>query len=206
MKTETATRLIRRSADEIADIVRERICQCSGDEDQILHEGLLAVEFGVSRTPIRQVLQKLAYEHLVETRSGVGTIVSPLDPDARAGQTAALRALLTAAADCAGDGEIPIEGRLRLETCMTAQTYGGPEDEWYFRTATVLLQAAASLVPDRILADALRACFWRHVRWRMLDRATDRVGTEADLLMTLRQIQAERGAAQLLRKLAAAPL
>ena len=92
MKTETATRLIRRSADEIADIVRERICQCSGDEDQILHEGLLAVEFGVSRTPIRQVLQKLAYEHLVETRSGVGTIVSPLDPDARAGQTAALRA------------------------------------------------------------------------------------------------------------------
>jgi DNA-binding GntR family transcriptional regulator len=44
-----------------------------------LREVALAEEFGVSRTPIRQVLQRLESDGLVETRNGVGTIVTGFD-------------------------------------------------------------------------------------------------------------------------------
>ena len=42
----------------------------------VRHEGALATEFGMSRTPIRQVLPRLADERLVETKSGVGAIAA----------------------------------------------------------------------------------------------------------------------------------
>lgn len=45
----------------------------------VIRETDLAEEFGVSRTPIRQVLQRLQFEGLVETRNAVGTIVTEFD-------------------------------------------------------------------------------------------------------------------------------
>jgi DNA-binding GntR family transcriptional regulator len=68
----------------------------SGDQDLVLFEGKLAHEFGVSRTPIRQVIQSLAAESLVEVRSGVGTIAPPLLPERRANDLAAYSAILGA--------------------------------------------------------------------------------------------------------------
>ena len=44
-----------------------------------MREEELAKEFGVSRTPIRQVLQILEYEGLVTTRPGIGSIVTYVD-------------------------------------------------------------------------------------------------------------------------------
>ena len=46
---------------------------------ELLVETELASEFNVSRTPIRQALQRLDYEGLVETRNGVGTTVTGVD-------------------------------------------------------------------------------------------------------------------------------
>ncbi len=45
----------------------------------LLREAELAEEFGVSRTPLRAVLHRLRFEGLVETRNGVGTIVTGVD-------------------------------------------------------------------------------------------------------------------------------
>jgi DNA-binding GntR family transcriptional regulator len=45
----------------------------------LLKETELAHEFGVSRTPIRDVLHQLKFEGLIETRNGVGTFVTSLD-------------------------------------------------------------------------------------------------------------------------------
>ncbi|OCC05537.1 GntR family transcriptional regulator [Labrys sp. WJW] len=44
-----------------------------------LSEHELANEFAVSRTPIRQALQRLEYDGLAAARNGVGTIVTGLD-------------------------------------------------------------------------------------------------------------------------------
>jgi DNA-binding GntR family transcriptional regulator len=71
----------RLSADEIHETLRDRICLLEYAPGSLLREALLAEEFGVSRTPIREILQRLAQEGLVSTRNGVGTLVRPLDFD-----------------------------------------------------------------------------------------------------------------------------
>ena len=59
--------------------LRERIAVLTYPPGTALSETRLAEEFGVSRTPIRQVLQRLEFDGLVEAQHGIGTIVSAID-------------------------------------------------------------------------------------------------------------------------------
>lgn len=61
--------------------LRERICTLELPFGAVLREVELAREFGVSRTPVRQALHQLAAFGLVETRNGVGTLVTAGDPE-----------------------------------------------------------------------------------------------------------------------------
>lgn len=68
----------RPSADDIFATLRNRICLLDYPPGTVLREADIAAEFGVSRTPIRAVLQKLAHSGLIDSRDGVGTIVTDL--------------------------------------------------------------------------------------------------------------------------------
>ncbi|PMS36836.1 GntR family transcriptional regulator [Trinickia symbiotica] len=70
---------VRGQTPDIYRTLRDRICSLHYPPGTVLGETVLAEEFEVSRTPIRQVLQRLEYEGLVETKNGVGTIVSGVD-------------------------------------------------------------------------------------------------------------------------------
>lgn len=59
--------------------IRTRIYTLDYPPGEALREEELAKEFGVSRTPIRQVIQILEYEGLVTTRPGIGSIVTYVD-------------------------------------------------------------------------------------------------------------------------------
>lgn len=61
--------------------LRNRICTNRYPPGTVLNESELAGEFGLSRTPIRSVLQKLSHDGLVETRNGVGTFVSEVNSE-----------------------------------------------------------------------------------------------------------------------------
>lgn len=63
------------SVDAIYETLRDRICIGDYPSGYVLREGSLGDEFGVSRTPIRQALQRLACQKLAVVRIGVGTIV-----------------------------------------------------------------------------------------------------------------------------------
>lgn len=76
-----------KSIDRIYQELRSRICLGQYRSGDILYETALGREFDVSRTPIRQVLQRLAMERLAVVRTGVGTLV--LEPD----RDSALRAV-----------------------------------------------------------------------------------------------------------------
>jgi DNA-binding GntR family transcriptional regulator len=65
----------------IYHIIRERITLLKYPPGTLLDIDALAVEFDVSRTPIRSVLQQLAYHGLVFSRHGVRTSVAPIDFD-----------------------------------------------------------------------------------------------------------------------------
>ncbi|SNX73783.1 GntR family transcriptional regulator [Cereibacter ovatus] len=60
--------------------LRDRICLIDYEPGTRLGEEELAREFGVSRTPLRRVLSRLESEGLVESRHGVGTFVTTVDP------------------------------------------------------------------------------------------------------------------------------
>jgi len=64
--------------DAVYATLRDRICLRDYPPGTVLREADLAAEFNVSRTPIRTVLQRLAYGGLIESRDGVGTIVTTL--------------------------------------------------------------------------------------------------------------------------------
>ena len=68
------------SRQEIHRYLREQILLLDLPPGSRLREEGLAEQFGVSRTPIRQVLDRLEFEGLVEQGEGTGARVSSLDP------------------------------------------------------------------------------------------------------------------------------
>lgn len=60
-------------------ILRDRICLLRYPPGTAISEAELTREFGISRTPIRRVLQMLEVEGLVETKPNVGSIVTAVD-------------------------------------------------------------------------------------------------------------------------------
>lgn len=71
----------RTSPADIYAEIRDRICLLDLAPGTALREADLAAEFGVSRTPVREALQRLGALGLVESRNGVGTFVTDLDAD-----------------------------------------------------------------------------------------------------------------------------
>ena len=67
------------SSEAIYSAIRDGICLGDFRPGEVLSENVLASSFGVSRTPIRRVLQRLEFEGLVSTKDGLGTIVKILD-------------------------------------------------------------------------------------------------------------------------------
>lgn len=64
---------------EIYRTLRDRICLLDIEPGARLPEEALAAEFGVSRTPVRQVLDRLEYDRLVVQRPGAGATVAVVD-------------------------------------------------------------------------------------------------------------------------------
>jgi len=65
--------------DSLYKEIRTRIYLIEYPPGAALREEELAAEFGVSRTPIRRVLQRLEFEGLVTSQRGIGTLVSTVD-------------------------------------------------------------------------------------------------------------------------------
>ncbi len=64
---------------DIYNTLRDRIIHLDYEPGAILKEQTLAEEFGVSRTPLRTVLLRLEWEHLVKTLPRTGILVMELE-------------------------------------------------------------------------------------------------------------------------------
>lgn len=63
---------------KIQQAILEGICLLDYRAGYQFKEAEIAAEFGVSRTPVRDALSRIAHLDLIETRNGVGTIVKAL--------------------------------------------------------------------------------------------------------------------------------
>lgn len=82
--------IVRNLADQLVDVVRDRILNGSVPPDQPIRQDALAAELGVSKIPLREALTRLEQEGLVHSRVNRGYFVSPLGP-AEAEEVYALR-------------------------------------------------------------------------------------------------------------------
>lgn len=180
-------------ADEMLQTLRFRVCREDPQNAMMLHEGKLAQEFGVSRTPIRQVLQRLAFEHLLETRSGIGTVVSPLLPAERKLHFAMLADMLQLCRRCAAP-TLDVSSRVLAGTIAGLARDPGTDPEGsYFEIRTRMLDLASGLIKDPIASEAHAAMHWRVVRWRMQAVRNDAAAAFAELELTIAVL--ERAAA-----------
>jgi len=86
-----------------------------------IRDAEVAEALGVSRTPVREALLRLAEEGLVEIHPGSGTRVAPLDLE-YAGHAFAIGAVLDAfAAQCAA-GRIPDQDVARMKELLSSMT------------------------------------------------------------------------------------
>lgn len=169
------------------------------DTDLVLYEGKLADKFGVSRTPIRQVIQALAAESLVEVRSGIGTIAPSMRPERRTQDLKAYSAILNACATCAQPSDFKMmQVELTALRMHLEADSGSPPIDVFFDVATRVIAALSALVDDEILKDTLIACFWRFVRRRITDHKGNVALVVEDMIQTIKDIEhgAENGGAE----------
>lgn len=69
----------RQRAHQLYEELRDRICLLDYKPGEIIKERELAAEFGVSRTPLRRVLQWLETDGLILSKQGHGTVVTEID-------------------------------------------------------------------------------------------------------------------------------
>lgn len=152
---------------DIARALRLRVCLLDPAKPHMLYENGLAEEFGVSRTPIRQALQRLAYEHLIETHTGVGNVVPALEVAERSGDFAVLSGLLSVAATTATPDisvalRIEIAGMRIIVDDLEARSLDTNE---LLALHSRLADSASAMAGNRILAQAIFAIHWRVLRW-----------------------------------------
>ncbi|WP_247082052.1 GntR family transcriptional regulator [Marivita sp. S6314] len=143
----------------------------------MLKETELAEEFGVSRTPIRQILQLLAHAQLVETHIGVGTSSVVMNEADKVSHFRVYMDITRIAAHIAGDTPAPRHTTLEL---MAVQNMLKVDDDRSADAFVALygrvIDAMALTVMDPILCFAIQAAHWRALRWRAQDIQTG--GTE----------------------------
>lgn len=101
-------------ADRVYEVLRARIVSGEMERGSRMHQEDLAAELGVSRTPVREALRRLAAEGLVELRSQRGARVADANPeDLRAAYQARLVVEPGAARLAAQQGLGPPQRRMR---------------------------------------------------------------------------------------------
>jgi len=179
--------------DDIADVIRKRICLQPLNEQTTLLEGALAAEFGVSRTPVRQALQRLAYEGLIEVRTGVGSIANPLDPAAR-GQHVTVHGGLLRLVGNLPDAPVPHDVMRRLSGLADQTRQWQPtEATTIFDLFSELNENLSRLIQEQVIADAHLVSGWRIVRWFLADLQNNEGEPVETLVRLCRAVHNETG-------------
>ena len=106
--------------DQVYEAIRERIADGSLERGARVHQEDLAEVLGVSRTPVREALRRLAAEGLVEMRTNRGARVADVDQDGMLGAYEARLVLEPGAARLAAERRLK-EPLARMRAALSDQ-------------------------------------------------------------------------------------
>jgi len=112
--------------DQVYGVIRERILAGELPRGARVHQEDIAADLGVSRTPVREALRRLAAEGLIEMRTNRGARVTDLGPDDMLHPYEARLVVEPGAARLAAQSEHP-EGRARMRRAVDAQRRAIPD-------------------------------------------------------------------------------
>ena len=160
---------VHRDLSRIEGALRLKVLLHEGPDDLYIHEGKIGEEFGISRTPVRQVLQVLSAEGLLQTQPGKGSYAVVLD---KANQRRDLMVHADVVAICAKHcvHPVPMDRRFGL-MALSASTEEMRKDvnsvQMFARHMLDIHQALHPLVDDPVLWNCHNASYFRLARWRV---------------------------------------
>lgn len=171
--------------------LRKRICLLDYPPGTRLNERELAVKFGISRTPMRSVLQKLEHNGLIDSLHGHGTIVTSIDLKSMRDIYIVRMRLMDAMGDSTPAPEDPavIQEMCELEARCVAMLSG--QDKREFALVLIRLHTILhSLVDNKVLQDFNDTLFFQSARFWfvLLDRVDFKVQVE-DLTNEIRMLR-----------------
>ncbi|WP_108126257.1 GntR family transcriptional regulator [Saccharospirillum mangrovi] len=182
--------------DAICNDVRKRICIGEFQGGEVLFEEKLAKEFEVSRTPIRQVLHRLALERFVETKSGVGTLIIPADRTNFRDDLTVLVDILKITAEL---GPLPLDDDDRLELAALSQLSKMLVKQFSVGTFWTVCYRYNDLIRHKIrhdlLSDTFHILFCRVYRSLLLNQQENGATLAKNLMQELQAalLQSEQG-------------
>jgi DNA-binding GntR family transcriptional regulator len=114
--------------DQVYGVIRERILTGDLPRGARVHQEDVAADLGVSRTPVREALRRLAAEGLIEMRTNRGARVADLEPDDMRQPYDARLVVEPGAARLAAQRELP-KPRARMRRAVAAQRRAIPDLE-----------------------------------------------------------------------------
>ena len=158
---------------QILKAIRSKICLANPRQALWLKETALAEKYGVSRTPIRHILQLLANAQLLETQTGIGTQTTVLLLDELPKHFEIYGAIGDVAISVAKEERPPREtilGLMSVHNTLLIDEDRSPEA--FIDVYGRIIDAMSQMITDPILCFAYQAAFWRTLRWRVQEVAT----------------------------------
>jgi len=153
---------------EILKAIRTKICLANPREALWLKETALAEEYGVSRTPIRHILQLLANAQLLHTQTGLGTQTTVLELNELPKHFEIYGAICDIAIGVANEERAPRETILALMSVHNTLLIDEDRSpEAFIDVYGRIIDAMSQMITDPILCYAHQAAFWRLIRWRV---------------------------------------
>lgn len=157
---------------EILQSIRTKICLANPRESLWLKETALAEEFGVSRTPIRHILQLLANAQLLETQTGLGTQTTILELEDLPKHFEIYASICDVAISVAKEERVPRDTILALMSVHNTLLIDEDRSpEAFIDIYGRIIDAMGLMITDPILCFAHQAAFWRLIRWRVQEVA-----------------------------------
>ena len=157
---------------EILKAIRSKICLANPRQSLWLKETALAEKYGVSRTPIRHILQLLANAQLLETQTGIGTQTTVLLLDELPKHFEIYGAICDVAISVAKEERPPREtilGLMSVHNTLLIDEDRSPEA--FIDVYGRIIDAMSQMITDPILCFAHQSAFWRLLRWRVQEVA-----------------------------------